>query len=223
MAYSDLELQVLRHVQAEGYRPAKPRMIVRQLGLPESSKPDVRKAIKRLVRRGVLSYGGNHLVLPPTGPRGSEEVVGVFRRAAQGFGFVIPRGARGAARAPDVYIPASRTSDASSGDLVRVRLRGRRSRGEEERIRGEIVAILERDTHQFVGTYRPRDGVPSVQVDGKVFAQPIPVGDPGAKNARPDDKVVVEMIRFPSQTHEGEAVIIEVLGPRGARGWTRCW
>ncbi len=77
---------------------------------------------------------------------------------------------------------------------------------------------MERDTHQFVGTYKPRGDVPLVQVDGKVFAQPIPVGDPGAKNARPQDKVVIEMVRFPSHTHDGEAVIVEVLGARGTPG-----
>ncbi len=60
--------------------------------------------------------------------------------------------------------------------------------------------------------------MPLVQVDGKLFAQPIPVGDPGAKNVRPDDIVVIEMVRFPSHTHDGEAVITEVLGPRGTPG-----
>ena len=57
-----------------------------------------------------------------------------------------------------------------------------------------------------------------MQVDGTLFAQPIAVGDPGAKNARPDDKVVMEMVRFPSPVHDGEGVIIEVLGPQGKPG-----
>src|SRR5690606_17347364 len=54
--------------------------------------------------------------------------------------------------------------------------------------------------------------------DGKMFQKPIYVGDPGAKNAQPDDKVVFEMVRFPSHVHDGEGVITEVLGPRGAPG-----
>ena len=37
-----------------------------------------------------------------------------------------------------------------------------------------------------------------VQIDGKVFTSPISVGDPGAKGVQPDDKVVIEMVRFPS-------------------------
>ncbi len=57
-----------------------------------------------------------------------------------------------------------------------------------------------------------------MQVDGTLFAQPISVGDPGVKNARTDDKVVFEMVRFPSPYHDGEGVITEVLGPSGKPG-----
>ncbi len=234
MTYTDLELLLLKHIQADNYRPVKPRVITKQLGFPESRRGDVRKAIKRLAHRGDIAYGSNHLVQPlstasPSSGKGTssrrettksnQEIVGTFRRTAGGFGFVKPRvSATGRAPLPDVYIPASRTSDASSGDLVRVRL-GKTSRsGDEERLRGEVVEVVERETHQFVGTYKPRGDVPLVQVDGKVFAQPIPVGDPGAKNVRREDKVVIEMVRFPSHLHDGEAVIVEVLGPRGTPG-----
>jgi ribonuclease R len=44
------------------------------------------------------------------------------------------------------------------------------------------------------------------------------VADPGAKNAAEGDKVVVEMLRFPTHFHPGEGVIVEVLGARGAPG-----
>jgi ribonuclease R len=51
-----------------------------------------------------------------------------------------------------------------------------------------------------------------------MFSHSVSVGDPGAKGARPDDKVVVEMLRFPTPDDRGEAVITEVLGPRGQPG-----
>ena len=57
-----------------------------------------------------------------------------------------------------------------------------------------------------------------VRVDGTVFSHSIAVGDPGAKGARPDDKVVIEMLRFPSPEDRGEGVITEVLGARGQPG-----
>src|SRR5437899_2424948 len=83
---------------------------------------------------------------------------------------------------------------------------------------GEILRVLERATRQFVGTYFERDGQGLVRVDGTVFSHSIYVGDPGAKGAKPDDKVVLEMIRFPTPEERGEGVITEVLGPRGKPG-----
>ena len=51
-----------------------------------------------------------------------------------------------------------------------------------------------------------------------MFKQAIAVGDPGAKNAQQDDKVVFEMVRFPTYWQSGEGVITEVLGKRGEPG-----
>ena len=60
---------------------------------------------------------------------------------------------------------------------------------------GEIVRVMGRATRTFVGTYFERDGEGLVRVDGTVFAHSVSVGDPGAKGVRPQDKVVVEMLR----------------------------
>ncbi len=223
MNLSDLERLLLKHVHSARYRPAKPRVITRRLGLPESRRPDVRRAVKRLAERGLIVYGTNHVV--EAGPQAAAPavqaagIVGTFQRAAGGFGFVKPRASdTDRAGRADIYIPAKRAADAATGDRVRVRLLKPKGRGAAQRWEGQIVEVLERETHQFVGRYRPYRGQPLVQVDGKLFAEPIPVGDPGAKSVRPDDIVVIEMVRFPSYAHDGEAVIIEVLGPRGAPG-----
>ena len=145
-------------------------------------------------------------------------ITGVFRRAAAGFGFVRPAGSpHGADKKLDVFIPANAALDAASGDTVLVNLLVTRD-VRRPNPTGEVVEVLERDTHQFVGTYFESAGTGYVQVDGTVFSRPILLGDPGAKNAQPDDKIVFEMIRFPSHAHDGEGVITEVLGGRGDPG-----
>src|SRR5262249_2009757 len=63
-----------------------------------------------------------------------------------------------------------------------------------------------------------REGMGLVRVDGAVFSHSIYVGDSGAKSVRPGDKVVMEMIRFPSPEERGEGVITEVLGPHNKPG-----
>ena len=57
-----------------------------------------------------------------------------------------------------------------------------------------------------------------VQIDGKVFSAPVRVGDASTSEVETDEKVVVEMVRFPSHAREGEAVIVEVLGARNQPG-----
>lgn len=224
-----LDEAILRHVDRPGYQPVKPRVIAKKLGLGKDRAADVKKSIKRLVRTGRLTYGASHLVKPvAAGATTSNQFIGTFRRHERGFGFVRPVAPDAHAESSDrdssstqprdVYIPAKRTADAATGDLVRVELLGRSHRHPDRGPRGHVVEILKRQTYQFVGTYFESRGRGYVRVDGPMFAEPISVGDPGAKNARPDDKVVIEMVRFPSEFREGEAVLVEVLGPLGQPG-----
>ena len=217
----EIESAVLAVVRDPDYRPVKPRGIAQRLPPPRPEAAEVRKAVKRLVARDELAYGSNHLVQAAAAvakPKNTNQVLGVFRRNAKGYGFVRPAGqSPGEGRALDIYIPAEKTADASDGDMVSVRLQKHAVHGELGP-RGEVVEVVERETHRFVGSYFESRGESFVAVDAGVFAHPIPVGDPGARDVRPNDKVVVEMVRFPSHVHQGEAVIVEVLGPRGVPG-----
>ena len=62
------------------------------------------------------------------------------------------------------------------------------------------------------------NGSRSSRLDGTGFARPVAVGDPGARGVRADDKVVVELVRFPGHLRDGEGVIVEVLGRAGDVG-----
>jgi ribonuclease R len=236
MKQTELEETVLEFVNRENYKPAKPRAIAKRLGLDEDGANNLKRAVKSLVKSGRVAYGVNHLILPAAKaasaleaeparsgkqsrvPFSGQRVTGVFRRMAGGYGFVRPSGvAPGSDRSSDIFIAANHSLDAASGDIVLVAVSRKRDI-RRQNPEGEIIEILERETHQFVGTYFEAGGNGYVQVDGTLFAKPVYVGDPGAKNAQPDDKVVFEMVRFPSHSHDGEGVITEVLGPRGSPG-----
>ncbi|HJQ81091.1 MAG TPA: ribonuclease R family protein, partial [Lacipirellulaceae bacterium] len=162
------------------------------------------------------SAGGTARKVKTKPPRDSKHVVGTFRRASGGFGFVRPQGTLSSAgRDADIFVPADKTGDAANGDIVSVRLE---KRGRMGKLEGRIIDVVERATNRFVGVYFEQAGMGLVQVDGSIFTTPIYVGDPGAKGARADDKVLIEMVRFPSHVRDGEGVIVEVLGPRGQPG-----
>ncbi|MCS7306646.1 MAG: ribonuclease R [Thermoguttaceae bacterium] len=222
MNETDLTATVLQLVRRPDYQPMKLRQLAQLLGLSKKERASLRKLIKRLAERGEVGYVGGRLMKAGHDTQAlvrpaANQLVGTFRRMEAGYGFVRPKMPGWQEdRQEDIYIPAQYAGDASTGDEVLVELS--RARGPKGKLQGRILRVLQRQTYQFVGTYFERAGRGYVQVDGTVFARPIPVGDPGAKNVRPDDKVVFEMVRFPSAWHQGEGVITEVLGPRGQPG-----
>ncbi len=80
---------------------------------------------------------------------------------------------------------------------------------------GKIINILERGRRSFVGTYIENHDGNWVEVDGRVFTDPIRIPDVAGSTVRPGDKVVIDILSFPADWRAGEGVITEVLGPRG--------
>jgi ribonuclease R len=208
-----LEEQIVALLARKNYQPLKPKALARKLGLPAHDYAAFRRVLRELVRAGRAEIGKNHTVRQVR-PHGT--VTGIFRRTAGGFGFVRPHVSAGNA-GPEILIREADALDAVTGDEVLVRITRRPKRADLGPA-GTILQVLERATHQFVGTYFEREGQGLVRVDGRVFSHSIYVGDPGAKGSRPDDKVVFEMLRFPTPEDRGEGVITEVLGPRGQPG-----
>ncbi|MEM9186369.1 MAG: ribonuclease R [Planctomycetota bacterium] len=235
----DLRAAVLKYTSSPAYRAVKAKVIAERLGLEGDAADQLKKVCKKLVRAGELEYGPSHLLLPidPEHParanlvakpkaegankaadkKDKKYVTGTIRRVSSGDGYVRPEGTPASAgKDLDIYVSKRNAGDAASGDTVRIVLSSRPGpRGKPE---GKLVDIAERATNQFVGTYFERSGMGLVQVDGKVFTAPIYVGDPGAKGAQEDDKVVIEMVRFPSHVRDGEGVITQILGGRGEPG-----
>jgi ribonuclease R len=209
----DLVEKILAAIGRQSYYPLKPKALARKLGLGLPDYSDFRRALRQLIKDGRVEVGKNNTVRP-TPPHGT--VTGSFRRTSTGVGYVRPTPIAGKA-GPEVRIREEDAWDASTGDLVLVRLTRKPNRPALSP-QGKIVKILERSARHFVGTYFERDGEGYVRVDGTVFSHSIFVGDPGAKGAKPDDKVVIEMVSYPSAEDRGEGVLTEVLGPRGQPG-----
>jgi ribonuclease R len=208
-----LDEQILAALARKNYQPLKAKALARKLGIPSSQYGRFRRVLRDLVRDKRVELGRNHTVRPIQ-PHGT--VTGIYRRTSSGLGFVRPHVLDGQA-GTEILIREAHALDAATGDQVLVRITRKPNRPDLSPV-GEVVRVLERATRQFVGTYHERDGQGLVRVDGTVFSHSIYVGDPGAKGARPEDKVVLEMIRFPTPEDRGEGVITEVLGPRGKPG-----
>lgn len=209
---SDLAARILRAVTRPSYSAVKPKVLARRMNLDDDDYPEFRKALRGLIHEGRLAVNKDQTIRSAE-PFGT--TIGIFRRTNSGMGLVRPLEPT-SQTGPDVRIREGKELDASTGDEVQVKITRTASR--TGGASGDVLRVLKRVTRTFVGTYFERDGEAFVRVDGKVFEHSIQVGDPGAKGAKPQDKVVIDMVRFPSAEERGEGVIVEVLGPLSQPG-----
>lgn len=209
-----MERKILDELGQTDYRPVSAGVLADGLGVSKKEMPEFREALEALLASGQVKKNSQGLLrLRPA----EGLVTGIVKKTAGGFGYVIPRPQPNVPASEDIFIAVADMADAHTGDevLVRVLKAGSRRDGQP---RGRIVDVLERAVRTFVGTYFERSGQGYVQVDGTVLADPIAVGDPGAKGPAVGDKVVFDMLRYPTAYRSGEGVLTQVLGPRGAPG-----
>jgi len=204
--FKDRIVQFLRH---SDYAPVKLSQLAKQMGVGPADYTDFKRAFDELRRAGQVVLAERNLV---TLPAMSGSVIGTFRGNARGFGFVLPLepNAHG-----DLFIPPDATRDAMTGDVVVAKVVKKGWRAGQMRVAGRVVEILERGQNRFVGTLLKSGDGWIVQPDGKGFAEPINVDDIRAKNARVKDKVVVEIMSYPTRQRLARGVIVEVLGRAG--------
>ena len=130
----------------------------------------------------------------------------------------------------ELFIPRPSTLDAAPGDRVRVELLPdeeppwyrhlpRRQKVAKKRLRAEVVEVLERAKHRFIGTYHSNRRRAWVDIDGDIFQKPVLITDgpnaSGGVSASDGVKVLVEIVHFPTPFHRGQGRVVEILGRLG--------
>jgi ribonuclease R len=204
-----LKNQILKYLRHAEYRPVKLQKLARELGVSSEDFPVFKTAFDELQTTGavIIGQGGLIELRPLTG-----QVVGTFRANPRGFGFVT---ALEKNLHEDLFIPPDSTADAVTGDIVSARVVRQTRRGGQMRYSGKIEEIIERGQNKIVGTLITKNGGWFVEPDGRAFTEPVTIDDVTAKNAHEKDKVVVEIIQWPTEKYLARGVIIEVLGKAG--------
>ncbi len=208
----DIASKIVAFFSQPGIKSIRPKELAYELGLGKRDFPKFKTAIEQLLESGRLTIGKNKLL------RMKADVsllTGTIKRTSAGAGYFRPHDVTQLDVDESLYVAPEDLKDAFTGDEVQVQLLKKRMRGKRC---GRVLEVLQRASTTFVGTYFEKRNRGFVRIDGGQFESAISVGDPGAKGARPDDQVVVEILRFPSRTDAGEAVITKVLGPRGTPG-----
>ncbi|NQT01504.1 MAG: ribonuclease R [Planctomycetes bacterium] len=201
--------QIIKLLKHSDYAPVKLAKLGKALGVSSDDYPQFKEAFDQLRQAGHVVIGAKNLISLPSL---AGQIVGTFRSNPRGFGFVTPREPNSHG---DLFIPPSATGEAMAGDIVLVKVKRQGKRSGQMRYSGEVIEILERAQNRFVGTLMKHPEAWIVQPDGKSFVDPISVDDVSAKGAKEKDKVVVEILSYPTEKYLARGVIIEVLGKAG--------
>jgi ribonuclease R len=179
-------------------RPLSFREIVYSLNLSPSERRSLKRILREVSRRGDIVKTRKGLYGP------TEEmslVKGFFEAHRDGYGFVITD----VPGKKDIFIPARATLGAMDNDRVVARIENTVKR------HGRIIRVLERGHARVTGTFEAvRTGYyvkpwkKSVPFD--IYIAP---GDRG--KARDGDRVIAEIISYPTETRQPAARIVKVL------------
>ncbi len=201
--------QIIKLLKHTDYEPLKLAQLAKTLDVSSDDYQEFKDAFDQLRQAGHVVVGAHNLVSLPAL---AGQIVGTFRANPRGFGFIIPLEPNSHG---DLFIPPTAKADAMTGDIVIAKVKRQGKRGGEMRYSGEIIEVLERAQNRFVGTLVKHPEAWLVQPDGKSFFDPISVDDVGAKGAKEKDKVVVEILSYPTEKYLARGVIVEVLGKAG--------
>lgn len=149
-------------------------------------------------------------------PKTVNLLVGTMDCNSRGFGFVVPA-KKGEGK--DIFVNEENMHSAMHGDTVVVRLpdleqipkRGKQKGGGS----GQIVNVLKRANPLVVGTFKKSKRLRYVVPDNARLFRDVYVTEGDAKDATPDDKVVVKIVQWPSRHLNPEGEITEILGKEG--------
>ena len=138
--------------------------------------------------------------------------IGIFRNTERGYGFIEVEGEE----KKDIFVAPNQIKDALNGDKVEFIIIMPERSG--KRAEGKILKVLERAKTEVVGIYQKSRSFGFVVTDDKKLGTDIFISKNNSKNAKNNDKVVVQITKYPSKGKNAEGKITEVLGRANEAG-----
>ena len=119
-----------------------------------------------------------------------EKIIGKFIAHEKGFGFVEIENDK-----QDIFIPEKYVNGALNEDAVEIEIYKDKESG--KRPEGKIIRIVRRNKETLVGIFQKSRNFGFVVPDDKRFATDISISKKYNKNAKNNDKVVVQITKYP--------------------------
>ena len=200
MNFNDLILNI---VNDENYKPMTIKEMLKYLDCDKYIKKDVKKIIKNMAKDNEIKISSKKKIHPLNIE--DKSLIGEISLAQGGYGFFISDNKD----YKDVFISQKNLNSANNKDRVKIKIIKNKEYGKNAE--GKVVEIIERSANKIVGLYQKNKGFGFVISDNDSFSTDIYVDEKYSKKAKTNDKVVVEIIKYP-KNGSPEGKIIEVLG-----------
>lgn len=183
--------------------PLSRKALMERLSLPRKEERIFSRVLSDLEQEGrIVQSRRNRYGLPQQ----LNLLSGTLQGHKKGFAFLIPDDSE----EEDVYIPMEKRNGAMHADRVLVRSYPGRKKGRE----GEVTRILERKNRQVVGQLEvDKEGhFAHLIPDDQRISYHIFIPRDGLGGALPNQKVVIEITRWPGKNRGPEGQVVEVLG-----------
>lgn len=185
------------------YRPMKFRELAGLLQVPKNERDDLKLVLDALLSDGKIMMDGSARYKEMNG----NIKVGIFSGTTRGFGFVTIEGEEDLG---DVFIPESETKGALNKDKVQIIIQEEQQSG--KRREGAVLAIIERNVSEIVGTFQRSKNFGFVVPDNQKFGADIFIPKEKTKGAVNGHKVLVEITDYGNDTKNPEGKIVQIIG-----------
>ncbi len=199
MNSTKVEERILHFLEGPTYRPMLVFELARALRLPDSSRPAFVRMLHQMERSGKVSISrSNRVQVRKLAPAKPAVIANLSKRG----GFAHPADESG-----DIYIDKSRLMGAMPTDEVEVRIIRETDRLPE----GEVTKLVKRNFVKFTGTYT-REGNQGFVLPDFGLKERIEVEPADVKTLGEHEKVMAEMVRYPSERDNGQVHVLLSYG-----------
>ena len=186
----------------KSYHPMKFRELASLLLVPKEEKDDLKLVLDALISDGKIMMDGNARYKMANG----NIKVGIFSGTTRGFGFVKIEDEE---ESQDIFIPESETKGALNKDRVQIMILEEQTGKRRE---GIVMAILERNISELVGTFQRSKNFGFVVPDNMKFGSDIFIPKEKTKGAVNGHKVLVEITDYGNERKNPEGKITKIIG-----------
>ena len=184
------------------YVPMKAKELAAVLSVPKTEYNNFLEVLNKLEENYKIQKNRKskyHLV------QEGKYISGIFRGNEKGFGFVKIENEE-----DEIYIAKSNTKGALNEDKVLIEIiEDKEQKGHRE---GKVVKILSRNKDTLVGVFTKNQNFGFVVPDDRKFGTDIFISKKNMGKARTNEKVLVQILKYPEKGKNAEGKIIEVLG-----------